>query len=49
MMAPIAGYQALAVLWDQGEANMDEGFMLRREQCERAFHFTAQCSAPTSI
>ena len=24
--------QALAVLWDQGEANMDEGFMLRREQ-----------------
>ena len=32
MMAPIAGYQALAVLWDQGEANMDEGFMLRREQ-----------------
>ena len=21
-----------AVLWDQGEANMDEGFMLRREQ-----------------
>ena len=32
MMAPIAGFQAVAVLWDQGEANMDEGFMLRREQ-----------------